>query len=142
MAVTPRHKTKVVQSRRADLRRRRHEHGVLVRLSLASLAIRSFSIDLSEILAPARGGARVTFARHAAMYLAVIEGRLTLTEAASQFARDRRAVAYGIARLEERREADPAFDGAMDAITKQFRQRLDDLTAYYCLTGTVHGSAA
>lgn len=142
LAFTPRQKTKAAQSSRADTRRRRHEHGVLVQLSLAFIAIRSFSVDLALIVAPARGGSHVTFARHAAMYLAVIEGRLTQTEAASHFARDRRAVAYGIARLEERRDADPAFDIAMDAAMRQFRHRLDDVTAYFRLTGTVDGSAA
>jgi hypothetical protein len=76
------------------------------------------------------------------MYLAVIEGRLTLSEAACHFARDRRAVAYGIARLEERRDVDPEFDSAMDAVMRQFRTRLDELMAYYRLTGTVCAGAA
>jgi chromosomal replication initiation ATPase DnaA len=139
LAVT-RQKTKTTQSKRADLKRVRHEYGVLVQLSLASMAIRSFAVDLAQILAPARGGPTVTFARHAAMYLAVIEGRLSLTEAAAHFDRDRRAVAYGIARLEERRDADPAFDSAMDTLMRQFRQRLDDLKTYHWLTGS--GDAA
>jgi chromosomal replication initiation ATPase DnaA len=100
------------------------------------MAIRSFGIDLAQISGPARGGATVTFARHTAMYLAVIEGRLTLTEVARQFVRDRRAVAYGIARLEQRRDVEAAFDDGMTLLTNQFRQRLDDLQAYYRITGT------
>ncbi len=105
------------------------------------MAMRSFGVDLVFILGPARGGARVTFARHQAMYLAVVEAGLSYTEVGLLFTRDRRAVAYGVARLEERRDVEPGFDAVMDTLGAEFRQGLDHVSDQHGLRGLVGGDA-
>jgi hypothetical protein len=137
LAVTPIQKTKFIQPKRVFRRRIRHERGVLVQLSLAFIAIRIFGVDLAAIFGPARGVFRVTFARHVSMYVAVVEGRLSFTETAIHFGRDRRSVAYAVARIEAARDADWVFDLAMNSMMAAFRSRLDDLTSYYRLTGAL-----
>ncbi len=136
MAVISQHLNRTGHSKRADLKRERYTYGALVKLAIASIAVESFGVELTRILHPSRGGLSITFARHVAMYLATIEGRLTLTETAVQFERNRRGVAYGIARLEERRDVDPPFDAAMDTIMLAFRDRLDALMAEHAFVLT------
>ena len=65
----------------------------------------------------ARGCAEVAFARHVAMYLAHVVCRLTYTQAARLYGRDRTTAAYGCRSVESRRD-DPAFDRILDLLER------------------------
>ena len=56
------------------------------------------------------------FARHVALYLAVVEGRISHNEAGRLFDRDRRSVAYAVARIELCRDDDAWLNSTLDRL--------------------------
>lgn len=72
-----------------------------------------FGIAPSELAGQSRGKAPVAHARQAAMYLAHVTCRLSLTDVGQIFARDRTTVSYACAAIEDRRD-DPQFDRILE----------------------------
>ena len=64
------------------------------------------------------------FARHLAMYLAVVEGGLSRTECGRLFNRDRRSVAYAVALVEQRRDDDPDLDKILERLAPRLHSAL------------------
>lgn len=113
-----------------------------MRMALMPMLASAFHVEAERVLGPRRGSAEIVRARHSAMYLGVFKARLTLTETASLFARDRRGVAYAVCRLEAERDADPDFDAAMNDLGDEFQRRLDAVRAAYGWTAAVDGGRA
>jgi chromosomal replication initiation ATPase DnaA len=63
-----------------------------------------------------RGKARTTRARHLSLYLAVTEAGLSQSTVAALTGRHRTTIAHALRRTEDRREADPALDRALDVM--------------------------
>lgn len=91
----------------ALLRRGRLQCRVAAEIAAAFTNVRS-----SDILSPRRAEARVSRARHLAMYLAHVAFQLRLGRVAEGFGRDRTSVAYGVARIEDERD-DRDFDAQL-----------------------------
>jgi chromosomal replication initiation ATPase DnaA len=123
------------QPKSAAIAQARRFYCHIIQLTVENITERSFQITAEQLASPTRGSPSVVFARHIAMYLAQVEGQLTLTETGALFGRDRRAVAYAIAQLECRREADPSFDRGLDGFGVQVRNAVDQIRTYQHLIG-------
>jgi chromosomal replication initiation ATPase DnaA len=100
-------------------RRSRQHYGRIVQLTVERLVEHAFSIDSSRLSLPNRGTRRIIFARHVAMYLAVVDSGLSHAECGRLFDRDRRSVAYAVARIEQARDDDPDLDTALDVLARR-----------------------
>ncbi len=87
---------------------------MLVNAVAGALAVRPDRID-----APARGTARIAFARQLAIYLARTRLGLSFTEAGRLFHRDRTTAAHACDRVEELRD-----DVAIDALVERLEQTI------------------
>jgi hypothetical protein len=74
-----------------------------------------FGVPRDRLATPSRGKAPVALARQAAMYLAHVSCRLSLTDVGYVFARDRTTVAHACHVIEDRRD-DPVFDRALELL--------------------------
>ena len=81
-----------------------------MQLIVEHIVERTYNVPRDLLTGPRRGPKYVVFARHLAMYLLHIRGGFTRTALGLTFARDRRGVAYAIAMIELRRDADQQFD--------------------------------
>lgn len=72
---------------------------------------------------PERGGAEIASVRQVAMYLAHVGCRLTFTDAARLYGRDRTTAAYACRQVEQRRD-DPKFDRIVDLLERCVRAGL------------------
>jgi chromosomal replication initiation ATPase DnaA len=68
-----------------------------------------YDVTLDDMRAGTRRGARAAFARHVAMYLMHVVYRLSMTEVAGHFGRDRSTASHACHRVEDLRD-DPRFD--------------------------------
>ena len=68
-----------------------------------------YGVSVEDLFARTRGGARVAFARQVAMYLIHVVYRLSISEIAIAFGRDRSTASYACQRIEDLRE-DPLLD--------------------------------
>jgi Bacterial dnaA protein helix-turn-helix len=125
------------QLKRENARRRRLLYCRLVQLTVEQTIERTLGVPTERLRVPKRGQQGVVFARHVAMYLAQIEGQLTLTETGRIFGRDRRGVAYALGQLEQKREDDPWFDVTLDHLEHVVRTGLAHATRYAEFTGQV-----
>jgi len=84
-----------------------------LRTVIEATVAKVFAVTASDLSQASRGRAPVALARQAAMYLAHVSCRLTLTEVGAMFARDRTTVAHACAVIEDRRD-DAPFDRALE----------------------------
>jgi hypothetical protein len=84
-----------------------------IRIVIESAVAEVFGVPRHALGRPSRGKAPIALARQAAMYLAHVSCRLSLTDVGQIFARDRTTVAHACAVIEDRRD-DPVFDRALE----------------------------
>ena len=118
-------------------RRSRQHYGRAVQLAVEQLIVDILSIDPMRLYLSARGSRDIMFARHVAMYLVVVEGGLSHTTCGRLFERDRRTVAYAVARIEQRRDDNPQFDRTLDLLARQLD---DDLVRRLTDTNDPHSA--
>lgn len=92
-------------------------------IDLAAEAVR---ISAAEIRSPVRERARAAFGRQMAIYIAHVIGRVSMSELAGIFQRDRSTVAHAVAAIEDRRD-DPFFSARMDLLEADLAARLESL---------------
>lgn len=74
-----------------------------------------FDVDSKQLGQPTRGRAQVALARQAAMYIAHVGCRFSLTEVGEMFERDRTTVSHACLVIEQKRDV-PVFDHAIDLL--------------------------
>jgi chromosomal replication initiation ATPase DnaA len=79
------------------------------------LVMRTFGLELPTLRADRRGRAPIAFARQVAIYISHVHLRMTLTEVARYFRRDRTTAGHACRRVEDRRE-DPDVDRRIEAV--------------------------
>ncbi len=79
------------------------------RRRVQTVVARLYNVTLDDMHARTRRGARAAFARQVAMYLMHVVYRLSLTEAAGYFGRDRSTASYACHHVEDLRD-DDGFD--------------------------------
>ena len=72
-------------------------------------------LEVSDILSPNRGSAKITFARQLSMYLCHVIGTETLRDIGAYFSRDRTTVAYACRLIEDMRD-DAALNNDIEQI--------------------------
>lgn len=85
-------------------------------------------VRLYDMHAPGRKRARVAFARQLAMYLCHVVGQLSMGDISLAFGRDRTTVGYACHIIEDRRDS-PLFDGQVDYLEIEMRERMNMLLA-------------
>jgi hypothetical protein len=90
------------------------QHG-LVRSLVEAAVARVFGASALQIRSPKRGGARIAFARHVAIYLSHVAFGLNYTDTGRVFGRDRTTVRYACAAIEDRRD-DMRFDTLLNVL--------------------------
>lgn len=114
----------IIACQRRDRRRSDPYYDRRLLFEVDELIAHMWPIDAAQIYWPTRGTRAVMFARHVAMYLAVVEGGLSHSACARLFERDRRVIAYAIARIEQRRDDDATFDATLDHLADRLHQSL------------------
>jgi chromosomal replication initiation ATPase DnaA len=77
-------------------------------------------VSVEDLFARTRGGARVAFARQVAMYLIHVVYRLSISDIAVAFGRDRSTASYACHRIEDLRE-DPLLDRQLSMLERLLR---------------------
>ena len=108
----------------ASARQSRLDYGRIVQLCVERLIRHTLEIDPARLSLPSRGSRPVIFARHLSMYLAVVEGGLSYIACGHAFSRDRRSVAYAVARIERGRDDNPALDACLDRLGDSLRRAI------------------
>ena len=86
----------------------------------AGVAASLFGVEWQEIGAPTRRAARVSQARHVAIYLAHVGLRHPREMVSRDFGRHRTTVGHSCARVEDSRD-DPATDWSLDVVEAALR---------------------
>lgn len=87
------------------------------------LAAEAVNIPAGEIKSPLRERAKAAFARQIAIYIAHCTGRVSMSELAAIFKRDRSTIAHAVAAIEDRRD-DAFFSAQLDLLEADLRDRL------------------
>jgi hypothetical protein len=101
-------------SNRNANRKRKSEAAQLCALMEIAVAA-AFAVSLRELRAPTRRSSQAAFARQAAMYLAHVVLRQSLSATGRLFRRDRTTAAHACALVEERRD-NPAIDALLQTL--------------------------
>ncbi len=88
----------------------------LARLAIDVAITNVFGIGAEALWHGKRGVRDIAEARQAAMYLAHVCCRMSLTEVGAMFGRDRTTVSHACLQVEYRRD-DPSFDRALDVLS-------------------------
>ena len=91
---------------------------------IQSLVATLYGVTTSDLFASKRGGRRVVFARHIAMYLMHMVFGCSLTEVARFFGRERGSASYALHKVEDLRE-DPCFDRQLTQLENLIRSAAD-----------------
>ena len=89
-----------------------------------TVVAQSYNVTLDDMRASTRGGARAAFARQVAMYLMHVVCRMTLTEAAGHFGRDRSTAYHACHHVEDLRN-DVRFDRQLVDLENIVREAAD-----------------
>lgn len=79
-----------------------------------------YDVPLGDLCAETRRGSQTALARQVAMYLDHVVCRLSLTEVAEAFGRDRTTASHACHRIEDLRD-DPAFDRHLSELENLLR---------------------
>jgi chromosomal replication initiation ATPase DnaA len=93
---------------------------VLVRDALEAIAQRTFAVQFTPHIRPARGGTHVVFARRVAMYLGHIALGLNFTDVARLFGRHRTTAAQACGLIEDARD-DVVLDRTLELLEAAVR---------------------
>lgn len=124
MAATLLNHCTIARAQAAQLRLARLHYDRHVQLSVEQIVSHALGIDPTALVSPRRGTRDVVRARHVAMYLAAVEGGLSLSACARLFDRDRRGVAYAVAGIEQRRDDDSVLDRLLDHLAGRLHHSL------------------
>ncbi len=91
-----------------------------------SVVANLYDVPANSLFGGTRGGQRVVFARHVAIYLMHVVFRSSRAEVGRFFGRDRKTVSYAIDKIEDLRE-DPCFDRQLTAL-EELLSRASNLT--------------
>ena len=80
-----------------------------------------YEVPLDDLRAGTRRGARAAFARHITMYLMHVVYRLTVSEVAREFGRDRSTASHACHRVEDLRD-NPDFDRQLTHLENILRE--------------------